>query len=126
MASFDQRNSVPSTQTRCMTTASLRASATRAFLPPIRRASRAPQAFRADHRATRDRSTPAAIAERLLAAGGPFERIGLEAGPLSQWIYAGLVEVGLPAVCIETRHMHAVLSPGSTRPTVATPAASLR
>ncbi len=55
-------------------------------------------------------SSPAAIAERLLAAGGQLERIGLEAGPLSQWIYAGLVEAGLPAVCVETRHMHAVLS----------------
>jgi hypothetical protein len=28
----------------------------------------------------------------------PFERIGLEAGPLSQWIYAGLVDVGLAAI----------------------------
>ena len=71
-------------------------------------------------------SSPAAIAERLLAAGGPFERIGLEAGPLSQWIYAGLVEADLPAVCVETRHMHAALSARSTRPTAATPAASLR
>jgi transposase len=55
-------------------------------------------------------SSPAAIVERLLTAGGPFERIGLEAGPLSQWLYAGLVEAGLPAVCVETRHMHAALS----------------
>jgi transposase len=39
-----------------------------------------------------------------------IERIGLEAGPLSQWIYGGLVEVGLAAICVETRHMHAALS----------------
>jgi transposase len=39
-----------------------------------------------------------------------FVRIGLEAGPLSAWLYAGLVEVGLPAICVETRHMHAALS----------------
>ena len=33
-----------------------------------------------------------------------IERIGLEAGPLSQWPFDGLVEAGLPAICIETRH----------------------
>ncbi len=55
-------------------------------------------------------SAPEAIAGRLHEFGQPFERIGLEAGPLSQWIYAGLVEVGLPAICVETRHMHAALS----------------
>ena len=30
-------------------------------------------------------------------------RIGLEAGPLSQWLRAGLVGAGLPAVLVETR-----------------------
>ena len=38
-----------------------------------------------------------------------FKRIGLEAGPLSQWLYSALAEAGLPAVCVETRHMRAVL-----------------
>ena len=37
-------------------------------------------------------------------------RVGLEAGPLSPWLYAGLVEAALPAICVETRHMHAALS----------------
>jgi hypothetical protein len=55
-------------------------------------------------------SAPEAIAGRLHEFGQPFERIGLEAGPLSQWIYAGLVDVGLAAICVETRHMHAALS----------------
>lgn len=55
-------------------------------------------------------SHPQAIAERLVAAGSSFERIGLEAGPLSQWIYAGLADADLPAICVETRHMHAILS----------------
>ncbi len=36
-------------------------------------------------------------------------RIGLEAGPLSQWLFSGLAEAGLPAVCIETRHTKAFL-----------------
>ena len=55
-------------------------------------------------------SSPDAIAERLREFDQPFDRIGLEAGPLSQWIYAGLVEIGLAAICVETRHMHAALS----------------
>ncbi len=38
-----------------------------------------------------------------------LSRIGLEAGPLSQWLFSGLVEAGLPAVCIETRHANAFL-----------------
>jgi transposase len=38
-----------------------------------------------------------------------FKRIGLEAGPLSQWLFSALAEAGLPAICVETRHMQAVL-----------------
>ena len=34
-----------------------------------------------------------------------FRRIGLEAGPLSQWLYSALAEAELPVVCVETRHM---------------------
>lgn len=36
--------------------------------------------------------------------------ISLETGPLSPWLYAGLAEAGLPAICVDTRHMHAALS----------------
>ena len=38
-----------------------------------------------------------------------FRRIGLEAGPLSQWLFSALAEAGLPVICVETRHMRAVL-----------------
>ncbi|WP_038937020.1 IS110 family transposase [Bradyrhizobium japonicum] len=38
-----------------------------------------------------------------------FERIGLEAGPLSQWLYEGLARAGFPVICIETRHAKAFL-----------------
>jgi transposase len=38
-----------------------------------------------------------------------FKRIGLEAGPLSQWLYSALADAGLPVICVETRHMRAVL-----------------
>jgi transposase len=36
-------------------------------------------------------------------------RVGLEAGPLSQWLFSGLAEAGLPVICIETRHTKAFL-----------------
>ena len=36
-------------------------------------------------------------------------RVGLEAGPLSQWLFNGLAEAGVPALCIETRHAKAYL-----------------
>ena len=38
-----------------------------------------------------------------------FKRIGLEAGPLSQWLFSAMAEAGLPVICVETRHMRAVL-----------------
>src|SRR5262245_50027165 len=48
--------------------------------------------------------------EALLAVlKNPALRIGLEAGPLSQWLFSALAEAGLPVVCVETRHMQAVL-----------------
>jgi transposase len=37
-------------------------------------------------------------------------RIGLEAGPLSQWLQAALVKAGFEAVLLETRHVKAALS----------------
>jgi transposase len=55
------------------------------------------------------RSEREAVVEVLQATGLTFTRIGLEAGPLSQWLYAGLVDAGLPAICIETRHVKAAL-----------------
>jgi transposase len=48
----------------------------------------------------------------LQVLGNPiyhFKRIGLEAGPLSQWLFSALAEAGLPVICVETRHMRAVL-----------------
>jgi hypothetical protein len=40
----------------------------------------------------------------------PVSRIGLDAGPLSQWLDAGLVATGRDAVLLETRHVKAALS----------------
>lgn len=38
-----------------------------------------------------------------------LERVGLEAGPLSQRLFSGLAEAGVPTICIETRHAKAFL-----------------
>ena len=54
-------------------------------------------------------SEPEALLEVLKNPAYHFERIGLEAGPLSQWLFSALAEAELPAVCVETRHMQAVL-----------------
>src|SRR4051812_5819422 len=43
-------------------------------------------------------SEPEALAAFLAGCSHHLVRIGLEAGPLSQWLYAGLVDAGLPAV----------------------------
>src|SRR6202166_5089169 len=48
---------------------------------------------------------------RLLASiGEDYGRVGIEAGPLSQWLVNGLMAAGLPVVCVETRHMKALLT----------------
>ena len=54
-------------------------------------------------------SEPAALLAVLTNPTYHFKRIGLEAGPLSQWLFSALAEAGLPAICVETRHMQAVL-----------------
>jgi transposase len=54
-------------------------------------------------------SEPEALLPVLTNSLYRFKRIGLEAGPLSQWLFSALAEAGLPAICVETRHMRAVL-----------------
>ena|SRR5258707_11535845 len=54
-------------------------------------------------------SEPEALLKVLGNPAYRFKRIGLEAGPLSQWLFSALAEAGLPVVCVETRHMRAVL-----------------
>ena len=55
------------------------------------------------------RTEPEDIAVLLTSIGGDYVRIGIEAGPLSQWLVTGLTEADLPVVCVETRHMKALL-----------------
>ena len=54
-------------------------------------------------------SEPGALLQVLKNNAYHFKLIGLEAGPLSQWLFSALGEANLPVICVETRHMRAVL-----------------
>src|ERR1700680_2613100 len=53
---------------------------------------------------------PADIIALLTSLGVSFGRIGIEAGPLSQWLVSALIAAELPVICVETRHMKALLT----------------
>ena len=55
-------------------------------------------------------SEPEALVGFFAGLGVTVTRIGLEAGPLSQWLHAGLTGAGFEAVLLETRHVKAALS----------------
>ena len=55
------------------------------------------------------RSEREALVGFFAESGLRFAPIGLAAGPLSQWLHAGLIGAGLPAILIETRHVKAAL-----------------
>jgi transposase len=55
-------------------------------------------------------SEPEDLVRFFRALGVRVVRIGLEAGPLSQWLRAGLAAAGFEVVLLETRHVKAALS----------------
>jgi transposase len=55
-------------------------------------------------------SEPDALVDFLAREDLEIARVGLEAGPLSQWLHAGLIATGYEAVLLETRHVKAALS----------------
>ena len=59
---------------------------------------------------TKVESNPDALIAFLRGLVMPIDRIGLEAGPLSQWLHAGLTKAGFETVLLETRHVKAALS----------------
>lgn len=61
-------------------------------------------------RETKVASEPDMLVRFFAELGLPVARIGLEAGPLSQWLYAGLRAAGHEVVLLETRHVKAALS----------------
>ncbi len=50
-------------------------------------------------------SEPEDLIAWFKALGFPLARIGLEAGPLPQWLFAGLKEEGFAVELLETRHV---------------------
>jgi transposase len=52
-------------------------------------------------------SEPAALIAWFGSLGFALARIGLEAGPLSQWLYAAMKQAGLAVELLETRHVRA-------------------
>ena len=54
-------------------------------------------------------SEPEALLAALSNPAYHLKRIGLEAGPLAQWLFSALAEAASPVICVETRHMRAVL-----------------
>jgi transposase len=55
-------------------------------------------------------SDPEALCEQISGIGFRVTRIGMEAGPLSQWLRMGLESAGFRVVLLETRHVKAALS----------------
>jgi transposase len=55
-------------------------------------------------------SEPGALIAWFGSLGIELARIGLEAGPLSQWLYAAMRDAGLAVELLETRHVKAALS----------------
>ena len=51
-------------------------------------------------------SEPEALIAWFRGLGFGLERIGLEAGPLSQWLFAAMKAAGLAVELLETRHVH--------------------
>jgi transposase len=59
---------------------------------------------------TKVASEPEALLRHFADLGIALRRVGLEAGPLSQWLHGSLVEAGFEVVLLETRHVRAALS----------------
>ena len=51
-------------------------------------------------------SEPEALIGWFGSLGLKLARIGLEAGPLSQWLFAAMRQAGLAVELLETRHVH--------------------
>jgi len=55
-------------------------------------------------------SEPASLIRALTRWREVITLVGIEACPLSEWLYGALVESGFQTVCIETRHAQRFLS----------------
>lgn len=46
----------------------------------------------------------------LSTLDAPLERVILETGRMSNWLHQSLIDLGLPAVCVDARQAHAILN----------------
>jgi transposase len=53
---------------------------------------------------------PQVIATHLAKHGHGLERFGLESGSTSAWLWREFRQLGLPVICLDSRHAHRVLS----------------
>jgi len=53
---------------------------------------------------------PTALASVVRRRAPTAEKVGLETGPLSTWLWHALRDVGVPVVCLDARHAQAALS----------------
>lgn len=53
---------------------------------------------------------PVEIGDALHRFAGRLRRVGHEAGSLSPWLHGELAALGLPVICLETRHVRAAMS----------------
>ena len=60
-------------------------------------------------------SEPEALLQVLANPTYHFKRIGLEAGPLSQWLFSALAEAGLPVICGRSGRVAACCPAGASR-----------
>lgn len=58
----------------------------------------------------RVKSDPGVLAAVIAKKAPNAERVGLETGAMSSWLWYELKRTGLPVVCIDARHAHAALS----------------
>jgi len=58
---------------------------------------------------------PASLAALIRAKAPQVVRVGLETGATSPWLFQALTAAGLPVVCMDARHAHAVLSMRPTK-----------
>lgn len=55
-------------------------------------------------------ANPATLTALIRTKAPQVVRIGLETGATSPWLFHALTAAGLPAVCMDARHVHAALS----------------
>jgi transposase len=57
-----------------------------------------------------EKSNPDKIARHLKSINLSLEKVAIESGSLSHWLVSELQELGIPAICVDAKHISSVLS----------------